>query len=251
MRGTNYFPFYTQSRKIHKRRLSGNKVLYAVQLLMIILFTGLVTSCHKSSEEKSLFGTCKQVTPQGHLSYSSSSNLYTFRTNGGGTIEIDPRGTINISDDNYPGFLVSFWGGGVANAPVSSAFHENLNGKHVKDRINARRTIVFPDGAKVTMVADVPGGPTRWINIFDGGELHHINMDCSTLEFSTTNSTSLVQQVDSEEADGETGTFEISATGLLYLNIYTEGSPGNKINSRVLIGELSRANPNQVIDYWP
>lgn len=250
MRTTNYFSFYTQSRKTQKIQPGGNRVLYAIQLLAVILLTGMVTSCHKSSEEKSPFGTCKQVAPQGHLSYSASTNTYTFRTHGGGTVKIDLGGTINISDDNYPGFTLEFWGG-TTNTTVSAAFHENLNGKHVKDRINARRTIIFPDGAKITMVADILGGPTRWINIFDGGEMHHINMDCSTLEFSTTNNASFVQQIDNKEADGETGTFEISATGLLYLNIYTEDTPGNKINSRVPIGELSRANPNQVNDYWP
>ena len=53
------------------------------------------------------------------------------------------------------------------------------------------------------------------------------------------------------EPDGEAGGFEFTSTGLLFVNFYTEDVQGQKINSRVPLGEIFRATPNQVVDYYP
>ena len=72
---------------------------------------------------------------------------------------------------------------------------------------------------------------------------------CNTVSESTTTG-SLAAQRDNEEADGETSTIEITATGLTWANIYTENTPGNKVNEYVLLGKLVLANPNQVNDFY-
>ena len=60
----------------------------------------------------------------------------------------------------------------------------------------------------------------------------------------------VAKSLDDAEADGETATFELTATGLLLYNIYHEDEPGNKVYERVMLGELSRSQPNMVNDYF-
>jgi hypothetical protein len=56
--------------------------------------------------------------------------------------------------------------------------------------------------------------------------------------------------LDQAQADGETSTLEITQTGLLYVTIYTEDQPGNKIMNRVELGSLVNGKPNQVNDLF-
>lgn len=157
---------------------------------------------------------------------------------------------IIITHDNYPGFKLEFWGGlTVGGETRTSANHENLNGKHIKDRLALRRTIIFPDGAKITFVAADTAAQLLSISIYDGTEYHRINPTCHALEFSVSDVCN-VQNLDNAEADGETGTFEFTSTGLILYNSYTEDTPGNKINNRVNLGELETASPSLVRDYF-
>lgn len=210
-----------------------------------------MASCKKNSGEEPLpvFGTCQAVPAKGHLSYTNPGGPYTFRTNGGGTITISELGQIIIKHDNYPGFSIEFWGGDANPANKMSASHENLNGKHIKDRERTRRTFIFPDGAKITFAAPPPFQPLTFISIYDGAEVHHINPVCNTVEYSAVNA-SIAQQLDDAEEDGETSTIEISAEGLLWNNIYTEDSPGNKVMNLVPLGELRRDSPSLVRDFY-
>jgi hypothetical protein len=213
-------------------------------------------ACHKDTEEpreeKPEFelGSCQAVAATGHL--TASDFKYTFTTSGGGKIEMDLKSYIKISHADYTNFTLELWGGidededGIFSI---SDNHENVNGKHVKDRPGSRRTIIFPDGAKMTLVADGKTGPLQSISIYDGAESHHINVTCNTVEESLAKS-SVAQALDDAEADGETGTFEFTETGLLYKNIYTEDEPGKKVENVQPIAELNRDNPNQVIDYF-
>jgi hypothetical protein len=99
------------------------------------------------------------------------------------------------------------------------------------------------------MVSAGEAGLLISVSIYDGDESHRINSSCKTVEHSSISATT-AQQLDNAEPDGETGTFEFTSTGLLYVNIYTEEVAGNKIMNRVLLGEIIRSNPNQVNDYY-
>jgi hypothetical protein len=233
-------------------------VFYSKNYSPISLFSGIVLllatfciSCKKENKtEPPVFGTCQAVAAKGHLTKGATAGTYTYRTSGGGTITINQTQII-IAHDNYPGFKLEYWGdAGTPGQPLNSANHENLNGKHIKSRIDSRRSIIFPDGAKITFIANGWAGTPVSIRIYEGNESHHINPACvNTLEYSSTNG-ALTKQLDDEEADGETGTFEFTATGLLYVNIYTENTPGSKLMNRVLLGELFKINPSQVTDYY-
>lgn len=233
---------------ICKRHLLQSRHFVAAGSLLLALFA--IVSCKKNTEEeKPVFGTCKSVAAKGHLTYSSATNTYKYTTSGGGHIEIKPELTIIISHDDYPGFSIELWGSIAAGAP-GSYNHENLNGKHIKDRLGVRRTIIFPDGARITFYTDGFQGPVLSVTIYDGEEVHHINPACNTIEYSTAHS-AYANELEEAEPDGEAGTFEITATGLLFVNLYTEDTAGAKVMNRVLLAELSRANPSQVIDYFP
>lgn len=206
-----------------------------------------------------LFGTCKPVTIQGHLSMTTDST-YTFTTNGGGRIVIGMNAYglaagVYITHNSYPGFRLELWGSSSLNSnPVSSVSHESLNGKHIKDRVGKRRTIIFPDGAKLTIITEGEADPVLSISIYDGVESHHINKTCKSLEYSSA-SGPYVQRLDDREADGETGAIEFvnsgnAISGLLFVNLYSEETPGNKVMNRVKLGELILNQPNVVNDFY-
>ena len=197
-----------------------------------------------------VFGTCKPVPTTGNMSQSVADNTFTYLTSGGGKIFID-HGTIAISHKDYENFKIELWGLSNVGDGSSTNYgtHENLNGKHIKDRTGSRRTIIFPDGAKLTMVALGIVAPLVSISIRDGNAYSYINYRCMTLEYCSSNS-KYAQRLDDAEADGETRTFIKTATGVLFNNIYTEDTPGNKIEKLVPLGELFKDEPKKVYDYY-
>lgn len=242
-------------------QLYKHEIKYSFLLSAFVIFLSFsFTSCKKSKEsevskasgeELPVFGNCDSVIAKGHLYYSNPNGPYTFRTGGGGTIIIDPASGITIMHDDYAGFNLNFWGTAVVNGQTKTAAnHESLNGKRIKDRINDRRTIIFPDGAKITLVATGSTAPLTSVTIYDDAECHHINPVCSVLEYSDS-SASITKRLDDSEPDGEAGTFEFTVTGLLFVNVYSETSVGNKVFNRVPLGEIYRAYPNVVDDYYP
>ena len=218
------------------------KIVMGAMVILAISF-----SCKKETEvepieELPVFGTCKAATAIGGLSQSATDGIITYLTSGGGKIVID-RFTLTISHKDYPNFAIQSWG----------YSHENLNGKHIKDWEGVRRSLIFPDGAKVTMIANGRNQVYQSVTIYDGNQCHHINASCNatynTLEYSSANS-AFTKRLDDAEADGETGTFEITATGLLFNNIYNEMTPGQKVEKRVPLGELFKDEPGRVADYY-
>lgn len=221
-----------------------------IKTTIVVLF--LTSACSKdevSKEDFPIFGTCKPVDFTGNLSQSISENTYTYLTSGGGKIVMDQKNAyIGISHKNYTIFKIELWGTVEVNGEtLYSANHENLNGKHIKDRFGNRRTIIFPDGAKITMITSGKYGPLVSVSIRDGNEYHYLNFNCKTLEYSSINSP-YSQRLDEAEADGETGTFEITETGLNFFNIYIEDTPGNKIEEKVPLGRIYKDKPNETID---
>lgn len=226
-----------------------------ISILLLSTIMMMLNSCKKSgtvpTDDTPRLGTCVAVIPKGKLSYNSSTQTYTFRTSGGGTVTITST-YILYEHDDYPDLSIEWWGNaGTPDNPMNSANHENLNGKHIKDREGLRRSFIFPDGAKITTVAsETYYGPPVSISLYDGAEIHHINAACNNvLEYSGIDR-SFAEKMDAEEADGETASIEITEAGLLYLNIYTEDTPGNKILKRVPLGGLERGKRNLINDFY-
>lgn len=222
-----------------------------LSLLFVPVFF-LLFSCKKEAVKKNLdLESCNAVTQKGSLSYNAATDIYTYTTSGGGAITINLKSDIKVTHSGYPGFKIEIWDI-VVPSPGDTLFgggHENLNGKHIKDRLGLHRSILFPDGTKLTMRAVSSDNHMASISIIDGDEAHHINGTCGTLNLSVVDS-EIAQQLDEAVADGETSTFEISATGLLFVTIYQEDTHGNKVANRILLGELEKASPSLVRDYY-
>ena len=219
--------------------------LYPLLFIVLVLF-----SCKKNKEENKgpELGTCKPVPAKGSLSQASAAAPFVYKTADGWTITINLKNTIKIQHDTYPHYNLELWG--IVSSGDLSGNHENLNGKHIKDRLTNKRSFILPGGTKITMhVKDLSYAVLTSVSIYDGAESHHINATCHTIEYSGTDAT-IAQQLDSRQADGETAAIEISDNGLLLVNIYNEDSPGNKITERVLLGELFKNNPTKVNDYF-
>ncbi len=216
-----------------------------------IFFSFVLVGCNKKNECDGTTlpqtGTCTPVALSGHL--TQNGDTLTYRTSGGGIVVIEPF-FMKIHHDNYSEFKYEFWGGDSVNGQPEFSFrHENLNGKHIKDRLGKNRTIVFPDGAKVTVAAIDTFRQVLSITIYDGAECHRINFTCHKVEYSSTN-LCISQGLDNAEADGEASSFEITSTGLLFFNSYTEDTPGNKVENRYNLGELTLGLPNNVRDWF-
>lgn len=216
----------------------------------VIITLVILSACKNDNDDilpepYPVFGTCEAVNTVGNLSITSEDGKnFVYKTHGGGKVAFstqDPQ--LGFTHDDYPIFEISFWGG------VYYFNHENLNGKHIKDRLGNRRSLIFPDGAKITTVYEDNFGPLLSVSIIEGNAFHHINFACNTVEYSSTNSP-YAKQLDDAEADGETSTFEFTETGLLYLNIYIEDVAGQKVEERVPLGELFKDDPKKINDYF-
>lgn len=193
-------------------------------------------------------GGCQSTVTTGSLSATTVSNWYTFASSGGGQVVFQIGDAINIRHRDYPNFEIQLWGG----ETYHTFEHENLNGKHIKDWLGNRRTIIFPDGAKVTITVAGTGSDRRAISmmIYEGTQVHRLDPSTGQLEYSRELSTEAVRELDDAEADGETSTFEITGSGLVYYTLYTENVPGQKVESRYDLGSLVLGNDNQINDYF-
>lgn len=223
------------------------------RLAVLIL---LVSACSKNKDDKPdslpAASSCQPVAPASRLSFDPASGKYTYQSTGGSKVVIDMTSNIILTTSLYEGFKIEFWGDYSSTTGEGYAGnHENLNGKHIKDRKGLRRSVMMPDGLKITLVSKGPGfeDVLESISIIDGNSAHYINMICGKLNYSG-NSAALAEQLDNREADGETSTIEMSSTGLLWVNIYQEDAPGVRMANREELGELNRANPTQVRDYY-
>lgn len=224
----------------------GHIVFLGAFLLSIL---AIPVSCKKSGTDDDgppVFGNCQGVKETSHFTTATGTFPYTYTTSGGGKIVISQNAII-ISHADYAGFTIEFWG--TDPGQHASYNHENMNGKHVKDRLGEKRSLIFPDGAKITINSQSITGPALSITIYEGNEVHHLNLSCNTLEYSAASSP-YAKEIDDEETDGETSTFEFTSTGLLWVNIYSEYTAGVKVMNRVKLAEIFRANPNQVNDYF-
>lgn len=217
----------------------------------------IASACKKDNneikDELPELETCKEVKPSSGLT-SAEGGVFVYKSAGGAVIQIKRTSMeallITLSYEPYENFSYQFWGDADPGS-LSPASHENLNGKHVKDRFGVNRTVIFPDGTKMTYVSTAPwnlGGITA-ITIYDGDIVQHLNMTCFKLEHSSSNA-AFAKHLDAIQADGETSTFEITETGLNFYNIYHEDIAGNKIYKRVEIGVLYKDDRTKVDDLF-
>ncbi len=210
----------------------------------------------EANEELPTLGSCQEVTPQGQFSIKGQG-IYEFNS-GKGTIikihdeEIDNSRALTITVIYNERYTVQFWGsdGRVPETREPFASHENLNGKHIKDRLGNNRTLITPDGTKITLVTPGPYTPVSAITIYHGGSVHHINTVCTKLEYSTANNPFISQRMDELQPDGETSILEDTPDMVWFYNIYNEDSPCRRIYERVNLGSLPKAIPNQVNDLY-
>lgn len=228
------------------------KFHFPFSLIGLICLQLFLTGCkHDPSEEViNEIVTTEEIEPVGHMAVDPTSHSFIFRTNGGGTIyvRLNEVPEIKITHDDYEGFQLDFWG----STPDDSSFygmHESLNWKHLKDRLMNTRTIIFPDGAKLTMIADGVDGPLISVSIYDMNESHRIDIQRKELIHSSENLT-VAEELESQEADGEAGGFEFTETGLIYFNSFIETTPGILEYDYYLLGELLFDSPNAVLDHY-
>lgn len=222
---------------------------------MVFAVIACLTACEKDNDDPTdeqlpTLATCKSVTPISGASGPDAAGNFTLRTSGGGKIIVNPELYITIEYDSYPNFTLELWGTVDINGQKKNAgTHENLNGKHIKDRLASTRTILFPDGAKLTVIAEGVYQRIVSVTLFDGDKVHHINSICNTLEYSGS-SAIVAQWLDAEQPDGEAGGFEITSTGLIFYNSYTENVKGTKENDRYNLGGLEKGKLNLINDYY-
>jgi hypothetical protein len=227
------------------------KKLIAIAILLLTMF-----SCGKDDDTITETQDCELVFISNGLS-ASDCGLYQYVSDSGVTIKINAHGVITYTDTStFPNiFTIQFWGTDGTDKGYAYAGLENLNGKHIKDRFGINRTILHPNGLKITLIStgtfpyiageDYFTGAT----IYDGAIVHHIDLVTNHIEYSGNNQY-VADNVDANEADGETSTYEVVGTMLYYYNIYTENELGNKIIERVDLGSLNSLDPNQVNDLF-
>jgi len=129
--------------------------------------------------------------------------------------------------------------------------HENLNGKHVKDWLTTRRTMLLPGNAMITLKASGPHGVVDAVSIYDVDQTHKLNMTNNTVAMSAL----LVRVGEATEPDGETMRIWHIGNGRYYAeNVYSEETTGEGSAAQqdeVPLGATGGdANPNQVNDYY-
>lgn len=156
---------------------------------------------------------------------------------------------IDWIDHNYVNsFTLEFWGSGSDNMAYASS-HENLNGKHIKDRLSEGNRTVYYGKLKMTLISTGPYKSVTGITIYDGSKTYHFNVFCNKIVYNRDDEQNSLL-MDEHEPDGETSTYEITESGLDLYNIYNEITPGNKIHERIDLGHLRNDDPKWVGDFF-
>jgi hypothetical protein len=245
------------------RRNRAGRSLVAVWLVLPALS---LTSCGKSSspatptpiptpDPPAAQGcpTGSNLAPAGTLVKEGAG--FTFSTSTNWRIHYEPS-KLDIVAPTVTKDTLEFWGG-IPGDPWMSGNHENVNGKHVKDRAGNIRTVRLPDGALVTMTAAGAQAPLVTVSLYEGGQSHTIQASTMTLTHSCAGDLAVATARERAEPDGETASLTITAGGgVYYANEYVQGAsasgePLDKVPSVQRIAETGGpANPNQVVDYF-
>lgn len=151
-------------------------------------------------------GDCR---PQGQLTQEGEGKPITYTTSGGWQVTVDhdkviakdPSGQHNITWSGDP--------------------HEYVDGKHVKDWDGKERTMILPDGTKITAEATAANGLIQNTSIYDGNR----NVQIDNNQNSVTHTSANPWDTRSREAwqpDGETAMVSLDRCGLGYTDVYTQ-----------------------------
>lgn len=179
--------------------------------------------------------------PDGPLRYTSRSGVW--------VVDID-KSTITVH--GFTNFKYEIWGN----------LHENLNGKHIKDFEQTRRTLVTDDGMKITLRGDGAENVVHTVSIHDGEQTHEVDNLNGVVRYSCVNA-QVAAAREAAEADGETAYLQHlrgprQLIGSVYVeNVYYEeegvdGAPGAKEFAPQALGESADMewDPHDVIDYY-
>lgn len=228
------------------------KTNYFLKCISICLCL-MLFSC-SNDDDTTEVGDCQLISVGNGLSAAEECGLYEYVSESGVTIMISSStpgtATVTYTDESFYAntFTYQMWGN-IPNENIN--LHENLNGKHIKDRFGVNRTILHPNGLKITCVfsgLDASANMTG-ITIYDGAIVHHINTITNQVEYSENNQ-NFADVTDANETDGETSTYEVVGEMLYFFNTYTENELGSKVIERVDLGSLNSINPNQVNDLF-
>ncbi len=215
--------------------------------VFFIVLTIAIASCKK--DEDPIVPNTENLNPIVKLVETVNGQSFEYEINEGPKIVI-LNGSIIFTHKKYDGFRLELFGGINANNENNFFFNQEfLNGKHIKNRLDSVRTVVFQDGIKVTLNTEGENGKIKSISFYSNSNSHLVIVNPNSISF-TSNMGTIANQQDANEPDGETSIIEINSTGLIWDNIYTENIAGEKIMNRIKLGLLTRNNPNQVNDYF-
>lgn len=192
--------------------------------------------------------------PVGTLAYNELECRHEFTTSDGWKIWIS-RYVVTVIEPAIHDAL-QLWGG-TTDPAAFAALHENLNGKHIKDRFGKNRSILLPSGALMTIVTEGEGGPAITLSIYEGGQSHTFDTRATKLVHTSAGDAATAAAREQAEADGETATLTILPNGsTVFTNVYTQeesstGQPLEKVWESVPLGTTGGyANPRQINDLF-
>ena len=234
------------------RRTQESTARRSIAAALLVGMSGLAACGESTTNPAADCPPTANPVPTGTLARNGANFVFTTSDNWVITVKQD---AIVIRGGQHPDY-VEWWG----NAPGSGALvgnHENHNGKHIKDRLGARRSILLPSGALLTVASGGVSEPIQTISIYEGGQSHTIDPRTSTLTHSCAASVSTAVARETAEADGETASIEYKADGgTRYTNEYTQdasgtGVPLGKVYQEQLLGESGGpTNPTNLNDYF-
>jgi hypothetical protein len=148
--------------------------------------------------------------PGGHLCQEEPGKPINYTTSGGWRVQVngdkviitDPTGKQKIENSGDP--------------------HEYVDGKHVKDWEGKQRSIVLPDGTKVTMSAPAANGVIEHTSIYDGDQnvqIQNKGNEVTSRSFDPYDT----RMREAYQYDGETARVSYNRDGgINYTNLYTQ-----------------------------
>ena len=148
--------------------------------------------------------------PGGQLSQSKPGEPISYRTSGGWNVKVngdkvivtDPSGKQKVENSGDP--------------------HEYVNGKWVKDWEGKQRSLVLPDGTKITMGATAPNGVVTNTSIYDGDQniqIKNAGNEITSRSFNPYDT----RMREAYQYDGETARISYNRDGgINYTNMYTQ-----------------------------
>ena len=148
--------------------------------------------------------------PGGHLCQEKPGAPINYTTSGGWKVSINGDKVIATSPD------------GKQKIEHSGDPHEYVNGKHVKDWEGKQRSMVLPDGTKVTMGAQGANGVVETTSIYDGDQNIQIQNKGNEITHRSFDPRD-TRARDAWQYDGETaGVSYNNKGGIDYTNYYTQ-----------------------------